>query len=77
MFITFIDSSNKNRTIVSNGDKAIQQVRLVQQKFGEYFSFYFVENSKWGDRRKHLGISWDDTPAMAFNMADKTVIPYP
>jgi hypothetical protein len=39
--------------------------------------FFYVQDSHFRDRKRMLGITWDELPSMAINLIDNRVIPYP
>ena len=39
--------------------------------------FFYVNNTAFYHRKRILGVTWDELPAMAFNMIDSRVISYP
>lgn len=39
--------------------------------------FFYVNNTQFMHRKRILGVTWDELPAMAFNMIDSRVIAYP
>lgn len=39
--------------------------------------FLYVNNTVFYQRKRVLGVTWDELPSMAFNMIDSRVIPYP
>lgn len=70
MFLVFVDGSVKSQ-------KAIEEIQKIQPKYGHILGFYIAHNDDWSHTKRLLGITWEDLPAMAFNMLDKTAIPYP
>lgn len=49
----------------------------VEKKYGKYYGFWYCNNTQWEGQKHLFGITWPDLPSMAFNMMDKTVLPYP
>lgn len=37
----------------------------------------YVDNTNYYQRKRVLGVTWDELPSMAFNMIDQRVVPYP
>lgn len=76
MFLTFVDFDSNDKVLKAS-QKAIAEVEKVEKKFGHLFAFFYCPDHTWGEKKRLLGITWDTLPAMAFNMLDQTVIPYP
>lgn len=75
MFVAFVDLESKNYAEASQD--AIEVLKQIQPRYGHLFGFFYAENEKWGHLKRILGITWDELPALAFNMLDQTVIAYP
>lgn len=52
-------------------------MKQVAPKFSHVMGFFEVNNTQFIHRKRILGVTWDELPAMAFNMIDARVIAYP
>ena len=52
-------------------------MKQIYPKYLHLIGFFYVNNDYFRDRKRVLGITWDELPSMAFNMIDNRVIPYP
>lgn len=77
MFLAFVDFENQDPKVVKESQLAVKVMEEVEQKFGKYYGFWYCNNSQWESQKHVFGITWPELPAMAFNMMDKTVLPYP
>ena len=68
MFIVFVDF--KDQATAKKCQDAIREIEKIEPKYGHLFGFYFADNTTWMQRKKILGITWDELPSMAFNMLD-------
>lgn len=68
MFLTFVDFDDPKYSKASH--EAVEVVKLVAPKFSSYFGFMYVNNTQFALKKRVLGITWDELPAMAFNMLD-------
>lgn len=48
-------------------------------KYSHILGFFYVNNTMMWQRKRVLGVTWDELPAMAFNMLTDVskVMPYP
>ncbi len=70
MFITFVDYSDAST-------RALREIGKVAEKYNPFIGFMWADNDKYQEKRKALGILHDEVPAMAFNMQDQRILPYP
>ena len=75
MFLTFVDFEDQRYAKACY--KAVEVMRQVAPKFSHIMGFLYVNNTSFYHRKRVLGVTWDELPAMAFNMIDNRVIPYP
>ena len=75
MFVTFVDYNDPQYSKACF--KAVQEITKVAEKFKNYFGFFVADNDSYIKRKRVLGVTWDELPAMAFNMIDQRVLPYP
>lgn len=77
MFIVFIDLQDPRYNKESY--KAVQVIKEVAPKYSHLISFFHVNNTLMWQRKRVLGVTWDELPAMAFNMMTDAskVMPYP
>lgn len=75
MFLTFVDFEDQRYAAESH--RAVEVIKQVQEKFGHVLGFFYVDNRQFLQKKRILGITWDELPAMAFNMVDQRAIPYP
>lgn len=68
MFLTFVDFDNPQYAKASY--EAVEVIKQVAPKFSPYFGFMYVNNTAFAHRKRVLGVTWDELPAMAFNMID-------
>ena len=68
MFITFVDFEDKK--IAKQCYEAVEVMKEIAPKFSKYFGFFYADNKAFSSRKRVLGITWDELPAMAFNMID-------
>lgn len=73
MFVVFADPN-------SNDDRTREALKVLEQlapRYQQYFRMYVADDRRWGSRKGAMGITWDDTPAMAFNTLDRRSLVYP
>mmetsp|Transcript_4711 Transcript_4711/g.4394 ORF Transcript_4711/g.4394 Transcript_4711/m.4394 type:complete len:149 (+) Transcript_4711:879-1325(+) len=75
MFLTFVDFDDKRYAKASY--KAVEVMKQVAPKFGHLMGLMYCNNTQFQQRKRVLGITWDELPAMAFNTLDQKVLPYP
>lgn len=74
-FYVFVDFENPKYAKASA--KAVEVIKQVAPKFSHVIGFFHVNNTQFQNRKRILGVTWDELPAMAFNMIDSRVIAYP
>lgn len=68
MFLTFVDFENKK--VSKDCYKALEVIKEIAPKYSHLIGFYYVNNTIFWQRKRVLGVTWDDLPSMAFNMID-------
>ena len=68
MFVVFVDY--RDQKYADKCFKAAKELQKVAPKYSNYFGFFEVDNNLFMHRKRVLGITWDELPAMAFNMID-------
>lgn len=74
-FYVFVDFENPKQAKACA--KAVEVIKQVAPKFSHVIGFFQVNNTQFQNRKRILGVTWDELPAMAFNMIDSRVIAYP
>ena len=77
MFLAFIDFVDPRWSSASHS--AVQVLREVAPKYSHVLGFFYVNNTAFWQRKRVLGVTWDELPAMAFNFQGDAsrVMPYP
>ena len=77
MFLAFVDFEDERYQKESY--KAVEVLREIAPKYSHLVSFFYVNNTYFWQRKRVLGVTWDELPAMAFNMLGDSskVMPYP
>lgn len=75
MFLLFVDF-NDNR-YAKDCYRAVEILREIAPKYQHLMGFFYVNNTFFQQRKRMLGVTWEELPSMAFNMVDNRVIPYP
>lgn len=75
MFLTFVDFEDPKYSKACY--EAVEVIKQVAPKFSPFVGLLYVNNTVFAQRKRVLGVTWDELPAMAFNMIDQRVIPYP
>lgn len=77
MFLAFVDFEDPKWSKESY--RAVEVLKEVSPKYSHLLGFYYVNNTLMWQRKRVLGVTWDELPAMAFNMLGDVskVIPYP
>jgi hypothetical protein len=68
MFLTFVDFDDKR--YAKKSYQAVEAVKQIAPKFSHIFGLMYVNNTVFAHRKRVLGVTWDELPAMAFNMID-------
>ena len=77
MFLAFVDFEDERYQ--KDSYKAVEVLREIAPKYSHLVSFFYVNNTYFWQRKRVLGVTWDELPAMAFNMLGDSskVMPYP
>jgi hypothetical protein len=77
MFLTFVDFEDPRYSRESY--RAVEVMKEVAPKYSHLINFFYVNNTHFWQRKRVLGVTWDELPSMAFNMIGDAskVIPYP
>jgi len=75
MLILIVDFDDAK--IAKKSHKAIEIAREVSPKYSHFIGFYYVNNTVFHNRKRMMGITWDELPAITFSMMDSRVMPYP
>ena len=54
-------------------------MKEVAPKYSHILGFFYVNNTSFNHKKRILGVTWDELPAMAFNMLgdNSKIMPYP
>jgi hypothetical protein len=75
MFLVFVDFEDKR--YANKSYNAVEVIKEIAPKYMHLMGFFYVNNSYFQQRKRVLGVTWDELPSMAFNMVDNRVVPYP
>jgi len=78
MFLCFVDFVDPRYSKASYA--AVESLKEVAPKYSHIIGFFHVNNTNMWQRKRVLGVTWDELPAMAFNMmgdSSSKVLPYP
>lgn len=77
MFIAFVDLADPRYS--EDSYNALEVLKEVAPKYSHLVQFFHVNNTLMWQRKRILGVTWDELPAMAFNFLNDAsrAIPYP
>lgn len=77
MFLAFVNFDDER--YAKDSYNAVEVLREIAPKYIHLVSFFYVNNTYFWQRKRTLGVTWDELPAMAFNMLGdhSKVMPYP
>lgn len=77
MFLAFVNFDDER--YAKDSYKAVEVLKEIAPKYNHLVSFFYVNNTYFWQRKRTLGVTWDELPAMAFNMLGDSskVMPYP
>ena len=68
MFLVFVDFDDNRYS--KKSAQAMEVIKEIAPKYSHVLGFLQVNNTQYAGRKRILGITWDELPAMAFNMFD-------
>lgn len=76
-FLAFVDFEDPRYSKASF--QAVEVLREIAPKYSHIVNFFHVNNTLMWHRKRVLGVTWDELPAMAFNIINDAskVMPYP
>lgn len=77
MFIAFVDLVDPRYQ--KDSFHCVEVLREVAPKYSHLVQFFHVNNTLMWQRKRILGVTWDELPAMAFNFLNDAsrALPYP
>lgn len=77
MFLAFVDFVDPKYS--KDSFHAVEVLKEISPKYSHLVGFFYVNNTLMWQRKRVLGVTWDELPAMAFNMLGDAskVMPYP
>ena len=77
MFVLFVDFNDPRYR--AECYRALEVLKEAAPKYSHLIGFFQVNNTNFWQRKRILGVTWDELPAMAFNMLGDSskVMPYP
>lgn len=76
MFLCFVDFNDPKWAKKSY--HAVSVLEEIAPKYRHLIGIYYVNNTIFWQRKRVLGVTWDELPSMAFNLIEGSqAIPYP